>query len=55
MRSKPYFRAPPDEGEAIALFGDAKLVKFLNGTYELRGGIRARQARSEGMNPKVRS
>lgn len=27
-----------DEGAIIAEFGQAKLIKFLNGKYELRGG-----------------
>jgi hypothetical protein len=27
-----------DEGEVLAWFGNARLVKFLNGTMELRGG-----------------
>ena len=31
----PYLK---DEGEIIAFFGEAKLVKHLNGKYELRGG-----------------
>ncbi len=35
MKLWPYFR---DEGEIIAFFGEAKLVKYLNGKYELRGG-----------------
>ena len=35
MKLWPYFR---EEGEIIARFGEAKLVKYLNGKYELRGG-----------------
>ena len=31
----PPFR---DEGEVIAIFGRAELVKYLDGKYELRGG-----------------
>jgi len=27
-----------DEGEVLAWFGDARLVKFLSGNMELRGG-----------------
>ena len=35
MRFFPEFK---DEGEIIARFGDAKLVRFLDGKMELRGG-----------------
>jgi hypothetical protein len=31
----PYFK---EEGEIIAFFGEARLVKYPNGKYELRGG-----------------
>jgi hypothetical protein len=29
-----------DEGTVIASFGEAKVIKFLDGKYELRGGSR---------------
>ncbi len=35
MRFFPQFK---DEGTVIAIFGEAKLVKFLDGKYELQGG-----------------
>jgi hypothetical protein len=35
MRLSAFFK---DEGEIIAFFGEATLVKYLNGKYELRGG-----------------
>jgi hypothetical protein len=35
MKFYPPFR---DEGELIASWGDARLIKFLDGKYELRGG-----------------
>jgi hypothetical protein len=38
MNIRYYFPLFKDEGEIIALFGQARLVKFLNGKYELRGG-----------------
>ncbi len=38
MNVRNYFPLFKDEGEVIALFGQAKLVKFLNGKYEVRGG-----------------
>ncbi len=40
MRIRNYFPEFNDEGEVIALFGQAKLIKFLNGKYELRGGTK---------------
>jgi hypothetical protein len=36
----PWFR---NEGEVIAAFGEAKLVKCSNGKYELRGGSKGDQ------------
>ncbi|MEI6391999.1 MAG: hypothetical protein WCT12_12945 [Verrucomicrobiota bacterium] len=33
-----YFPPFKDEGELIASWGDARLIKFLNGKWELRGG-----------------
>jgi hypothetical protein len=38
MKIRNYFPLFKDEGEVIAGFGDAKLLKFLDGKYELRGG-----------------
>ena len=35
MKSFPEFR---DEGEVIARFGEARLIRFLDGKTELRGG-----------------
>ena len=35
MRFFPEFK---DEGEVIARFGDAQLIRFLDGKMELRGG-----------------
>jgi hypothetical protein len=40
MRPITRFDGFKDEGEVIAAFGKAELVKFLNGKYELRGGSR---------------
>ncbi len=34
------FRGQEEEGQIIALFGQARLLKFFNGKYELRGGSR---------------
>jgi hypothetical protein len=33
-----FFREFKDEGEVVAWFGDAKLIRFLDGKMELRGG-----------------
>jgi hypothetical protein len=38
FRNWNYFPEFEDEGEVIASFGQAKLVKSLDGRYELRGG-----------------
>lgn len=38
MRIRNFFPLFQDEGEIVAGFGSAKLVKYLNGKYELRGG-----------------
>ena len=38
MKARKYFRAPKDDGEVIASFGQAQIVKYLDGKYELRGG-----------------
>ncbi len=38
MKIRNYFPQFEDEGEVIAWFGEAKLVKFLDGKLELREG-----------------
>jgi hypothetical protein len=38
MNITKYFRTFKDDGEVIAFFGKAKLVKYLDGKYELRDG-----------------
>ncbi len=38
MKLKNYFPGFEDQGEVIASFGQAQLVKYLDGKYELRGG-----------------
>ncbi len=38
MKLKDYFQALNDEGNVIAYFGDARLVKKLDRRFELRGG-----------------
>jgi hypothetical protein len=38
MKSKTYFPGGTELGDILASFGHARLVKHLNGTYELRGG-----------------
>jgi hypothetical protein len=41
MKIRNYFpelKGFRDEGEVIASFGQAGLIRFLNGQYELRGG-----------------
>ena len=38
MRSRSSFQDFKDEGELLAPWGKAKLVKYLNGKVELRGG-----------------
>jgi hypothetical protein len=38
MRSRSFFQDFKDEGELLASWGEAKLVKYLNGKVELRGG-----------------
>jgi len=35
-----------DDGELIASFGDARLVKYLHGKFELRGGTDADRAQA---------
>lgn len=38
MRTWDVVRAAPDEGETLAAFGEARLIKFIDGNLELRGG-----------------
>lgn len=38
MKFRSYFPNFKDEGQVIASFGQAQLVKHLDGKYELRGG-----------------
>ena len=38
MKSKSCFPNGREQGEVIASFGQARLVKHLDGKYELRGG-----------------
>ena len=38
MKLRNYFSAFKDEGDVIAIFGNATLVKFLDGKMELRDG-----------------
>ncbi len=40
MKLRNYFPSFKDQGEVIASFGQARLVKYLDGKYELRGGSR---------------
>ena len=37
-RKSEYFPPFKDEGKLIASWGEARLIKFLNGKWELRGG-----------------
>ena len=37
-RKSEYFPPFNDEGKLIASWGEARLIKFLNGKWELRGG-----------------
>jgi hypothetical protein len=48
MKLSSYFPGFKDRGELIASFGQARLVKYLDGKHELRGGSREdRQAVKE--------
>ena len=38
MKIRKYLFGFNDQGELIAGFGEAKLLKYLDGKYELRGG-----------------
>lgn len=40
MRIRNYFPEFKEEGQVIATFGQAKLIRFLDGKYELRGGTK---------------
>ena len=44
MRARNFFPAPRDEDEVIANFGEARLIKFLDGKCELRGGSKEDRA-----------
>ena len=44
MKLNPLSWSLPDEGDLIALFGNARLVKRLNGKFELLGGTDADRA-----------
>ena len=37
-RKSEYFPPFKDEGEVVAYFGEARLIKYLDGKTELRGG-----------------
>jgi hypothetical protein len=38
MKTRNFFQLFRDEGEVVAAWGDAKLLKYLDGKVELRGG-----------------
>jgi hypothetical protein len=38
MRIRHFFPAYKDEGQVIASWGEARLVKYLDGKLELKGG-----------------
>jgi hypothetical protein len=38
LRSRSFFQELKDEGEVLASWGEAKLLKYLTGNVELRGG-----------------
>ena len=38
MKIRKYLFDRKDEGEIIAQFGEARIIKYLDGKYELRGG-----------------
>ncbi len=40
MKHKSFFPWFKDEGEVVACFGRAQLVRYLDGSYTLRGGTR---------------
>ena len=45
MRRKPeYFPPFKDEGEVVASWGNAQLIKYLDGRSELRGGSKEDRA-----------
>jgi len=47
MKSMHYFPELKDEGEAVAYFGGARLIKRLDGTLELIGGSDADRATAQ--------
>jgi hypothetical protein len=38
LKTRNFFHLFREEGEVVAAWGDAKLVKYLDGRVELRGG-----------------
>ncbi len=38
MKIRDYFDRTKDEGEIFAEFGNARIIRYLDGGYELRGG-----------------
>jgi hypothetical protein len=48
-----FFPEFKDEGEVIARFGDAQLIRFLDGKMELRGGSNADRTAARGMDVYV--
>ena len=43
-RKSEYFPPCKDEGEVMASWGEAQLIKYLNGRTELRGGSKEDRA-----------
>jgi hypothetical protein len=41
MKIKSYFSPFKDEGTVIATFGEARLIKYFDQRYELKGGSKA--------------
>lgn len=52
-RKSEYYPPFKDEGEVVASWGEAKLIKYLSGKSELRGGYATGPGRSEGLDSKV--
>jgi hypothetical protein len=57
MRRKSYSQGSQSEAEVLAVFGDARLMKHMNGKIELRGGTvkdqRAARAWAEEFIPEL--
>jgi hypothetical protein len=58
MRNRTFFSPFKDEGELIASWGEARLIKYLDGKVELKGGskedrIEAREWISMFLNDAV--